>query len=262
MRILSWNVNGIRAAERKGLLEWIRREQPDILSLQETKAHPEQLSEALREPAGYYAYFAPAERRGYSGLAVYSRAKPESVRRLGVPRFDSEGRVLILEYPRFVFVSAYFPNSQDGGRRLEYKLEFCDSLLAAIDELVASAGRVVLSGDYNIAHRPIDLARPEENEGNAGYLPEERAWMDRFTGSGYVDTFRAFTPEPHHYTWWSYRAGARRRNVGWRIDYHCVNEAFLPCVERSLIRPEVQGSDHCPVELVLRTPEAPDGTDD
>ncbi len=261
-RLLSWNVNGLRAIERKGLVDWMQREQPDIVCLQETKAHPDQLSEALREPAGYHAYFATAEKKGYSGIAVYSRAEPLSVQQLGVARFDSEGRVLILEYPEFYFIGAYFPNSQDGGRRLAYKLEFCDTLFKIMNELTGSGCNVVLSGDYNIAHRPIDLAHPEENEGNAGYLPEEREWMERFIGSGYVDTFRAFTPDPHNYTWWSYRAGARRRNIGWRIDYHCVNAALLASVERSIIRPEVAGSDHCPIELVLGLPSGRGGSDD
>lgn len=250
-RILSWNVNGIRAAERKGLLELLQREQPEIVCLQETKAQPEQLSEALREPSGYHAYFASAERKGYSGVAVYSRREPQRVARLGITEFDAEGRALVLEYPEFTLIGAYFPNSQDGGRRLEYKLEFCHAVKRLTDELVRGGRHVVLSGDYNIAHRPIDLARPEENEGNAGYLPEERAWMDEFTAAGYIDTFRTFTPEPNHYTWWSYRAGARRRNIGWRIDYHCVNEGLRPYLERSVIRPEIEGSDHCPVELAL-----------
>ncbi len=250
-RILSWNVNGIRAAERKGLLERIQHEQPDVVCLQETKARPEQLSEALREPSGYHAYFASAERRGYSGVAVFSRREPQYVSRLGITQFDDEGRVLVLEYPEFTLIGAYFPNSQDGGRRLEYKLEFCHAVKRLTDELVDAGRHVVVSGDYNIAHRPIDLARPDENEGNAGYLPEERAWMDEFTSAGYIDTFRAFTAEPHHYTWWSYRAGARRRNIGWRIDYHCVDEGLRSQLERSVIRPEIEGSDHCPVELVL-----------
>ena len=255
-RILSWNVNGIRALEKKGLVEWMQQERPDILCLQETKAQPEQLSEALRAPAGYHAYFASAERKGYSGLVVYSRIKPRSVEQMGISAFDREGRLLALEFPEFYFLGAYFPNSQDGGRRLDYKLEFCDAVLRLLDDLVRSGFDLVLSGDYNIAHRPIDLSRPEENEDSAGYLPEERAWMEKLTTSGYVDTFRAFTPDPDNYTWWSYRGGARRRNVGWRIDYHCVNHRLMDWVSSSTIRPEVGGSDHCPVELVITVPAA------
>ncbi len=240
----------------------MQQEKPDILCLQETKAQPEQLSEALRAPAGYHAYFASAERKGYSGLAVYSRTKPRSVEQMGIPAFDQEGRLLALEFPGFYFLGAYFPNSQDGGRRLDYKLEFCDAILRLLNDLTRSGFDLVLSGDYNIAHRPIDLARPEENEDSAGYLPEERDWMEKLTTSGYVDTFRAFTPDPGNYTWWSYRGGARRRNIGWRIDYHCVNAGLMEQVNSSTIRPEVGGSDHCPVELAITVPTMePNGTE-
>jgi exodeoxyribonuclease-3 len=186
-------------------------------------------------------------------VAIYSRIEPLEVIPLGVPEFDDEGRVLRADFKDFVLISAYFPNSQDAGVRLGYKLDFCAAMLERCNALVASGRHLVLCGDYNIAHTPIDLARPKENEGNAGYLPEERAWMDTFTNAGYVDTFRHFRPaETGQYSWWSYRMSARERNVGWRIDYHCVDRAFIPMVASSIIRPDVQGSDHCPVQIDLQ----------
>lgn len=257
MRILSWNVNGIRAVEKKGFVEWLAAESPDILCLQETKAHPGQLSPALTEPkdargAVYHAYWASAKRPGYSGTAVFSREKPQDVRTMGFPEFDDEGRVLVVDYAAFTLICAYFPNSQDAGARLAYKIAFCDAMLQTCDALKAKGRRLLLCGDYNIAHTPIDLARPDENEESPGYLPEERAWMDRFTAAGYADTFRRLHPgERDHYSWWSYRTRARERNIGWRIDYHCVDEAFMGAVTKSIIRPDVEGSDHCPVEIEL-----------
>ncbi|MDR0315544.1 MAG: exodeoxyribonuclease III, partial [Treponema sp.] len=193
-----------------------------------------------------------AVKKGYSGVAIYTREQPLDVRFMGEAEFDREGRVLQAEFKNFTLIAAYFPNSQDAGARLDYKLAFCDAMLRLCNSLVKKGRHFVLSGDYNIAHTPIDLARPKENEGSAGYLPEERAWMDKFTAAGHMDTFRHFHPgETSHYTWWSYRAGSRERNVGWRIDYHCVDKAFMPAVQSSIIRPEVQGSDHCPVEIIL-----------
>jgi exodeoxyribonuclease-3 len=257
MRILSWNVNGIRSAEKKGLLDWIRADSPDVLCLQETKARPDQLSEDLHRPLDaegrpYFSFWASAQWAGYSGTAIYSRAEPLGIKLMGIPAFDSEGRFIQADYPGFALLCAYFPNSQDSGARLGYKLDFCAAILEYCQSLVRQGRHLILCGDYNIAHTPIDLARAKENEGNAGYLPEERAWMDLFTASGFADSFRRFHPgEAGHYSWWSYRAGARGRNVGWRLDYHCVDEGFLPQVRSALIRPEVNGSDHCPVQIDL-----------
>ncbi|MDR3123663.1 MAG: exodeoxyribonuclease III [Treponema sp.] len=255
MKIVSWNVNGIRAVEKRGFVDWVRRESPDVLCLQETKAQPDQLSEDLRvlkdgEGNAYRSYWASARKKGYSGTAIYSKTEPAEVKPLGIPEFDDEGRVLQADFGDFVLICAYFPNSQDAGARLGYKLDFCAAMLDRCEVLAAAGRHLVLCGDYNIAHTPIDLARPKENEGNAGYLPEERAWMDAFTAAGYVDSFRALHPgEGGHYSWWSYRMKARERNVGWRIDYHCVDRAFMPRVANSIIRAEVQGSDHCPVQI-------------
>jgi exodeoxyribonuclease-3 len=258
MKIMSWNVNGIRAVEKKGFVQWLGEESPDMLCLQETKAEPGQLSDDLIRPcdkAGkpYTSFWASAKKRGYSGVAIYSRVKPLNVKPLGVDEFDNEGRVLQAEFKNFTLISAYFPNSQDGGARLGYKLDFCAAMMELCNTFVSQKRHFILCGDYNIAHTPLDLARPKENEGNAGYLPEERAWMDRYTAAGFVDTFRHFHPgEKNHYSWWSYRMNARERNVGWRLDYHCVDPAFLPHISSSNIRSEVTGSDHCPVEIELK----------
>jgi exodeoxyribonuclease-3 len=262
VRIISWNVNGIRSAEKKGFVPWLEAEKPDILCVQETKARPEQLSEELLHPGWgkgkkYHSYWSSAKKAGYSGVAIYSKTEPDAVELLGEGEFDDEGRVLQAFFGNMAVISAYFPNSQDAGARLGYKLSFCGAIKRLCDALGASKKHVVLCGDYNIAHTPIDLARPRENEGSAGYLPEERAWMDLFTSSGYADTFRRLHPgEEGHYSWWSYRMNARERNVGWRLDYHCVDEALMERVKQSRIRPEVYGSDHCPVELVLKSGSA------
>jgi exodeoxyribonuclease-3 len=255
MNIISWNVNGIRAVEKKGFNEWLENEAPDMLCLQETKAEPCQLSDNLKSPRDkdgipYKTFWASAKKKGYSGTAIFTKVEPLDVQFLGIKEFDDEGRVLQAFYRDFVLISAYFPNSQDGGARLPYKLDFCAAMLELCGKLSAEGKSFILCGDYNIAHKPIDLAHPKENEGNAGYLPEERAWMDVFTASSFVDTFRHFHPdEPDNYTWWSYRAEARKKNIGWRIDYLCVDKKFLPKVESSVIMPEITGSDHCPVKL-------------
>ena len=258
MRILSWNVNGIRAVEKRGFVSWMGNEEADAICIQETKAAPQQLSKDLleiRDKKGklYHAFWASAKKAGYSGVAIYSKHEPLNVTNLGISEFDDEGRVLQAEYKDFTLISAYFPNSQDERKRLKFKLDFCDAILKLCNNYRKQNRHFVLSGDYNIAHTPIDLARPKANENNAGYLPEERAWMDTFTGAGFVDTFRHFHPgEGGHYSWWSYRMGVRERNVGWRIDYHCIDPEFLPAIKSSIIRPDVFGSDHCPIELTLK----------
>ncbi|GMO59942.1 MAG: exodeoxyribonuclease III [Termitinemataceae bacterium] len=258
MNIITWNVNGIRSASDKGLQLWLRSESPDILCLQETKAHPDQLKLDIREPLSndsgdqYHAYWASAKKKGYSGVAIFSKKEPLDVQTLGISEFDDEGRVLLAFYDDFVCISAYFPNSQDGGARLPYKLDFCAAIKDKCDALSAEKRHVILCGDYNIAHKPIDLAHPKENEGNAGYLPEERAWMDTFITEGsYIDCFRRLNPDKHNaYTWWSYRSGARARNVGWRLDYFCVDKASS-FVKDCQIMTDITGSDHCPVKLII-----------
>ena len=255
MKIISWNVNGIRAVEKKGFIDWLTQTDADVVCIQETKANPSQLSEELLAPptlAGgkYVSFFSSAKKAGYSGTAIFAKTQPDSFEILGDERFDDEGRVCIAKFGKLAVISAYFPNSQDAGARLDYKLAFCEAILKKCDSLVSEGFDIVLNGDYNIAHKPIDLANPKANEGNAGYLPEERAWMDTFTQAGYVDTFRHFCAEPKMYTWWSYRFHAREKNIGWRIDYQCVNPGFLPKVKGSEILNQVTGSDHCPIQLI------------
>ena len=253
----SWNVNGIRAVYGKGFLDWIRHENADVVCIQETKARYDQLPVELKEiydadGKPYYHYYAEAKRPGYSGTALFTRHKPLSVSKLGIDEFDDEGRYIEADFGAFVIASAYFPNSQEGGARLDYKLRFCEAVLVHAENLVSKGKHIIIAGDYNIAHTPIDLFYPKENEGNPGYLPEERAFMTRFLDHGFIDVFRYFHPgEPGHYTWWSYRARAREKDIGWRIDYHCINKAFLSNIVKASIQKTVMGSDHCPIQLCI-----------
>lgn len=255
MKIISWNVNGIRAVEKKGFIEWISSCGADVICIQETKASPDKLSEELLNPlydgGVFYSYFSSAKKPGYSGTAIYSRKKPDSVEVLGDDRFDDEGRVTIARFGKTAVISAYFPNSQEAGARLDYKLAFNEAILNKCNQLIADGYNIVLGGDYNVAHTPIDLANPKTNETNPGYLPEERKWFTHFLESGYVDTFRKFCKEPKMYTWWSYRFHAREKNIGWRIDYWCVNSAFESKVKKSEILSDVTGSDHCPILIEI-----------
>jgi exodeoxyribonuclease III len=253
MKIYSWNVNGVRAAEKKGFLDWLGRSEADFICLQETKAHPDQLEVFLKMPKGYQSHWFSAQKPGYSSVAIYTKHEPLDLQEgLGISEFDVEGRVLRLEFKDFHLISAYFPNSQRLGERLPYKLAFCQAMKNYCDQLVKKGKSVVLCGDYNIAHEAIDLRNPKQNEKNAGFLPEERAWMSSFLKSGYVDTFREFEKGPGHYSWWSYRPGVREKNIGWRLDYHCVNEGFRDRLKSAAIHPDTHGSDHCPVSLEIR----------
>lgn len=251
IEVISWNVNGLRAVLKKGFREWFAEAQPDILCLQESRVLPDELSDADRTPDGYTSHWMPAKKRGYSGVCTFSKIEPLSVSNLGKKEFDDEGRVQVLEYEDFSLVNCYFPNSQPERKRIEYKLNFCDAIKRYCNKLVKSGKNVVLCGDYNIAHTAIDLARPKANEDNPGYLPEEREAMTKFLKAGYVDVFREANPEGDHYTWWSYRANARANNIGWRIDYHCVNEDFTSRVRNPRILKGVMGSDHCPVSITI-----------
>ena len=250
--ILSWNVNGMRAVLKKGFMEWFEKAEPDVLCVQESRVMPDEISASDREPAGYTSYWMPAAKRGYSGVGAYVRKEPLSVSNLGKKEFDDEGRVQLLEYKDYTIVNTYFPNSQPERKRIEYKLKCCDAIRRLCNRLVKQDKNVILCGDYNIAHTEIDLARPKANENNPGYLPEEREAMTKFLKGAYIDTFRHFCPEPGHYSWWSYRANARAKNIGWRIDYHCVNAGFISRVKNARIHTEVMGSDHCPVGITLR----------
>ncbi|MCL4691875.1 MAG: exodeoxyribonuclease III [Candidatus Hydrogenedentes bacterium] len=252
-RLISWNVNGIRAAGRNGFLEWLDREKPDVVCVQEIKANSDDVPQDLREPKGYASVWQPAKKKGYSGVATYFRVKSEplSVATMGIGEFDDEGRVQLVEYKDFTVVNAYYPNAQAERARLDYKLGFCKAMLKLCNKLRKAGTNLVICGDYNIAHKEIDLARPKDNRNSPGFYPEECACMDEFVQAGYVDTFRHFNPNPGHYTWWSYRSRAREKNIGWRIDYHCVNAEFLPKVKSAHIHADIMGSDHCPVSITV-----------
>lgn len=247
--IYTWNVNGIRAIAKKGFLEFLSNEAPDILCLQETKAIPQQLPPEIIEVEGYQAHFASAIKRGYSGVATYTKIPPLEVEYLGIEHFDSEGRVLIHYFENFALINAYFPNSQENGRRLDYKLAFCQAIENKCNELEKMGCPVIVTGDFNIAHRPIDLENPEANTQNPGYLPQERAWMDHILQSGFFDAFRKFNQEGGNYTWWSYRTRARPRNIGWRIDSHLISDSLEERLISSKILSDIMGSDHCPVKI-------------
>ena len=250
MKLISWNVNGLRAVEKKGFVEWLEQSGADAVCLNEIKADKSQLSDALLNVKGYAAHFMPAQKKGYSGVGIYTKLKPLDIEPLGASEFDDEGRTIIAHFDDFSLLVCYFPNSQEKGARLDYKLAFCDAVLEKCNALTSAGRNVILCGDYNIAHTPIDLANPEQNHKNPGFLPEEREWMSKFLASGYRDVFRETHPgEAGHYTWWSYRFDSRSKGIGWRIDYFCVNEAFAPRVKSASILSDVYGSDHCPVSL-------------
>jgi exodeoxyribonuclease-3 len=253
--LISWNVNGIRAIQNKGLFDYIARENPDAICFQETKALPEQLDTSLTEPTDYSAHFHSCSlRKGYSGVATFSRINLQALERsIGVAEFDGEGRVIATDLGDFVLVNVYFPNgSMEEKGRLQYKLNFYDALFAYTERLRTGGRKVVVCGDYNTAHTELDLARPKENEETSGFMPIERQKLDEIVRLGYVDTFREFERGGGHYSWWSYRQMARERNIGWRIDYFFITQDLLPHLVSASIQSEVFGSDHCPVKLVLK----------
>ncbi len=253
LRILSWNVNGIRAIQKKGFVDWTLKEHPDILCLQETKAHPDQLTDDLLNINDYKSFFsASTVKKGYSGVAVYTKSNPIKVEYgFGIPRFDDEGRILVLDYKDFVLINIYFPNGKMSPERLQYKMDFYEAFLDYANGLVKQGKKLIICGDVNTAHKEIDLARPKENEKISGFLPIEREWMDKFFSNGYHDTFRMFNNEPEQYTWWDMQSRARERNVGWRIDYFFVSDNFKKNVKNAFILPDVMGSDHCPVGIEI-----------
>lgn len=252
MKIISWNVNGLRAALKKDALRAVLDRDPDLLCLQEIKARPEQIPAEQRELKGYRAIWNPAQRPGYSGVATFMReAALEEMIGMDAPRFDVEGRVIRTRHPGFLLYNIYFPNGQRGQERVDYKLDFYAHLLDQCDVLHAAGENIIITGDFNTAHQPIDLRNPDENVTTSGFLPEERAWVQKFLEHGFVDVYRHLYPDREQYTWWTYRFNARQRGIGWRIDYFLVSEALVPRVQDVIIHEDVQGSDHCPVELVL-----------
>jgi len=253
LKIVSWNVNGLRAIHGKGFLDWMMSEDADIVCVQESKAAEDQVPGELRRIEGYHSHFESARRKGYSGVAIWTRRKPKRIKtKIGIPRFDVEGRVIQAEYDGFTLFNVYFPNGGASPERLKFKLDFYDSFLYHIMSL--RQRRIIICGDFNTAHREIDLARPRENRANTGFLPEERAWIDSLVSRGFVDTFRHFNDQPGHYSWWDYKTRARERNVGWRLDYVFVSRLLEKNLERAFIRGEVMGSDHCPVGIELALP--------
>ncbi len=251
--IYSWNVNGIRAIQNKGFMDWFSKIDADIVCLQETKAQPDQLDDSVKDIDGYESFWFSAEKKGYSGVCIYTRIKPDSVQLgLGNNYFDSEGRVIIAEYEKFVLANVYFPNGGRGPERVRYKLEFYDELFFLLDKKFRGRKGIIVTGDFNTAHKDIDLAEPEKNVKNSGFLPEEREWIDNLIRLGYVDVFRNFHKEGGLYTFWDQVTRKREKNLGWRIDYFMVSEDFADNVISSDIFPEVMGSDHCPVSVELK----------
>lgn len=252
MKILSWNINGIRAADKKGLFDWFKEELPTLLCLQEIKALPEQVPSHLKNIPGYHIYFNSAKRKGYSGVGTFSKQKPVDVKYgFGIEKFDNEGRVLLIVYPSFMLFNIYFPNGKKNQERLNYKMDFYDTFLSIADNYKAEGKNIVVCGDFNTAHKEIDLARPKENEKISGFLPIERAWIDTFIDHGYIDTFRQFNKDPEQYSWWDMKTRARERNIGWRIDYIFVNKEFIKYVKKAFILQDVMGSDHSPIGIEI-----------
>lgn len=252
-RIISYNVNGIRAASRKGLLDWIKENDSDIIGFQEIKARPVDLDKKLLEPEGYHAYWYPAEKKGYSGVAVYSKKEPIHVEYgCGIEKYDREGRIIRVDYEDLSFMNVYIPSGSSGDERQGFKDVFLEDFFAYVEELKKTIPNLVISGDYNIVHKPIDIHNPTSNKNTSGFLPHEREWVSNFLEMGFRDSFREVNPDPHHYTWWTYRAGARGNNKGWRIDYHMITEPLFERLEGHVIHADIVHSDHCPIELILK----------
>jgi len=253
MKIISYNVNGLRAAIKKGFLEWLEKENPDIICIQETKMQEDQVDKLAFEAMGYRQYWNMAEKKGYSGVGILTKLKPDHFSTgMGIPKYDREGRVIRLDFKDFTLINSYFPSGSSGDERQAFKMEYLADMQVFIDNLKQERQKIVLCGDYNICHKPIDINHPERHKNSSGFLPEERAWMDKFVGQGFVDSFREFDTSAEKYSWWSYRANSRAKNLGWRIDYHMITENLKPNLVNAGIFPDVKHSDHCPVWLELK----------
>ncbi len=247
-KILTYNVNGIRAAVRKGFLEWLGSSGPDIVCVQETKAQPDQLPLMELSELGYDVYSFSAKRKGYSGVSIFTRIKPDHVQYgMNIPEYDHEGRFIRADYGDLSVISVYHPSGTSGDERQAFKMKWLADFQDYVSELRKERPNLLISGDYNICHKPIDIHDPIRNAKNSGFLPEEREWLSGFLDTGFIDSFRFFNPDPHHYTWWSYRANARQRNLGWRIDYHMATDSLKERLQRCVILPQAIHSDHCPV---------------
>lgn len=253
IKLVSWNVNGIRAASKKNeFWEWFNNTDADIINFQEVRASKKDIPKKLTDIDDYEIYFNEAEKKGYSGVGTYSKLEAENVTKgLGVEELDNEGRVLKIKYPEFTLYNIYFPNSGTNGKRLDFKVDFCNALLEELKKLKENGENIIITGDYNIAHHPIDVYNPKNCEGKSGYLPEEREWLDKLEDAGFIDTFRLFNEDGDNFTWWSYRTRARERNAGWRLDYFYVNEEIKDNVVSASILNDIYGSDHCPVTLEI-----------
>lgn len=252
MKIISYNVNGIRAAIGKGFIEWLKEEDPDILCIQETKANPSQFDVSLFEDIGYNCYWHSAEKKGYSGVGLLTKIKPDNVYYgVGVDKYDSEGRLVRADFGELTILSVYHPSGTTGDIRQDYKMEWLKNFHEFANKLKIDHPNLVISGDLNICHKEIDISNPKTKKGVSGFLPEEREWVSEFINSGFIDSFRELDKSPNKYTWWSYRAGSRSKNLGWRIDYHFVSENLKNNIRGASILSEVVHSDHCPICLEL-----------
>lgn len=248
MKIITYNVNGIRAAMSKGLVQWVKDTDPDVLCLQEIKASPEQFGAFEFEEMGYHHYWYPAQKKGYSGVAILSKKEPKKMEfGCGEKCYDDEGRILRADFDDYSVMSVYHPSGSSGEERQSFKMQWLSDFQNYVDGLKKSYPKLVISGDFNICHKPIDIHNPVSNAKSSGFLPEEREWMEQFIQSGFTDSFRHFNQDPHHYSWWSYRANARAKNLGWRIDYNMVTANMNDKLKRSVILPQAMHSDHCPV---------------
>ncbi|NBU04846.1 MAG: exodeoxyribonuclease III [Sphingobacteriia bacterium] len=252
MKIITYNLNGIRAAMSKGLIDWISQVSPDVLCVQEIKANPDQVGVFEFEELGYHHYWYPAQKKGYSGVAIFTKQKPKHIEYgCGIKEYDDEGRILRIDFEEFSVMSVYHPSGSSGDLRQAFKMEWLGAFLNYINQLKATYPKLVICGDFNICHKAIDIHNPKSNANTSGFLPEEREWMEQFINSGFVDSFRYFNQEPHQYSWWSYRAGSRAKNLGWRIDYNFVTDNLKNRISRSVILPSAIHSDHCPVLLEM-----------